>query len=470
MKSTGTSTNKVILTMLIFSALMPELSKAQSVLTLPEAVQNAVQNYGTIKAKQNYAMASSTDVTEAKREYLPNLTIGAEQAYGTVNEEYGPMYALGGLGVSSVGPVTGNQNWNAAFGSLYLSNVNWDFFAFGRAKEKVKTAQAMATKDTKDWQQEIFQQQIKVAATYLDLLAAQRLIESWKEDLSRTDTLRNVVAVRVKNGLNPGVDLAQADAEVANARISLTNAIDFEQVQSNQLAQLMGVPSQNFTVDTLFIAHLPVGPIDTASLNLVNNPVLQWYKSRIALSQEQEKYEQTFSYPVFSLFGVMQARGSGFGSAYSQNPQDYSSGYWSAAQPTSSNYLLGVGFTWNITQPLRVSQQTKAQRFTTSGLQDEYTLADQQLAAQLALSKTKMENALDNYYQAPIQVKAAAQAYLQKITLYKHGLTNLVDVTQAAYVLVRAETDRDIAYSNVWQALLLRAAAVGDFGLFINKL
>src|ERR1700678_1439539 len=99
MKSTGTSTNKVIIAMLIFSALMPELSKAQSVLTLPEAMQNAVQNYGTIKAKQNYAMASSTDVTEAKREYLPNLTIGAEQAYGTVNEEYGPMYALGGLGV-----------------------------------------------------------------------------------------------------------------------------------------------------------------------------------------------------------------------------------------------------------------------------------------------------------------------------------------------------------------------------------
>jgi len=45
-----------------------------------------------------------------------------------------------------------------------------------------------------------------------------------------------------------------------------------------------------------------------------------------------------------------------------------------------------------------------------------------------------------------------------------------VDVTQALYVLNRAETDRDIANSNVWQALLLKAAASGDFGYFVNEI
>lgn len=455
--------------MLIFSALMPELSKSQNVLTLPVAVQTAVQNYGTIKAKQNYAKASATEVTEAKRENLPNLNFGAEQAFGTVNQNYGPLYALPGAAFSS-GPVTSTPNSNAGFGSLYLSNINWDFFAFGRAREKVKTAQAAANRDTKDWQQEIFQQQIKVAATYLNLLAAQRLIESWRKNLYRTDTLRNVVVTRAKHGLNPGVDSAQANAEVANAKISLTNAIDFEQEQSNLLAQLLGVPSQNFTLDTVFVSNIPAELTDTSILQLNNHPVLQWYKSRIALSNEQEKYLGTYSYPTFSLFGVLQAKGSGFGNNYAQNLHDYSTGYWNGANPTTGNYLTGVSVTWNFTQTLRVSQQTKAQKFVTEGLQGEYTLADQQLMAQWELSKTKISNALDNYFLAPVQVKAAAQAYLQKVILYKHGLTNLVDVTQAAYVLTRAETDRDIAYSNVWQALLLRAAAAGDFNLFINKL
>jgi hypothetical protein len=58
---------------------------------------------------------------------------------------------------------------------------------------------------------------------------------------------------------------------------------------------------------------------------------------------------------------------------------------------------------------------------------------------------------------------------LQKSVLYKNGLTNIVDVTQALYALNRAETDRDIADNNVWQALLLKAAASGDFGLFVNN-
>jgi len=47
-------------------------------------------------------------------------------------------------------------------------------------------------------------------------------------------------------------------------------------------------------------------------------------------------------------------------------------------------------------------------------------------------------------------------------------LTDIIDVTQTLYTLNRAETNRDIAYSNVWQSLLLKAASTGDFDLFIK--
>ena len=58
----------------------------------------------------------------------------------------------------------------------------------------------------------------------------------------------------------------------------------------------------------------------------------------------------------------------------------------------------------------------------------------------------------------------------QKSVLYKNGLTTLIDVTQSQYALTKAETDRDIAYNNVWQALLLKAASAGDFSIFENQL
>ena len=137
--------------------------------------------------------------------------------------------------------------------------------------------------------------------------------------------------------------------------------------------------------------------------------------------------------------------------------------------PTVGNYLFGIGLTWNLTDPLRVSKQVAAQISISKGLQDEYDLIDQQERDQLVLSGTKITNAIDNYKEAPIQVKAASDAYLQRTVLYRHGLNNIVDLTQALYTLNRAEIDMDIASANVWQALLLKAAASGDFKIFIDN-
>ncbi|MBS1602538.1 MAG: TolC family protein, partial [Bacteroidetes bacterium] len=125
---------KKIAELLLFSLLANGVSA--QVLTLKQAVQAALTNYGTIRAKTDYVKASQANVKETKREYLPDVNFAAQQDYGTINSNYGPLAAYKVPGVSSSGPALGSQNWNAAFGALYLTNVNWDFFQFGRAKEK----------------------------------------------------------------------------------------------------------------------------------------------------------------------------------------------------------------------------------------------------------------------------------------------------------------------------------------------
>jgi outer membrane protein TolC len=458
----------VILFLLLWHGSM-EVLHAQQVLTLKDAVQTALANYGSIKAKANYLNASKSTVTQAKRDYLPNLNLSAQQDYGTVNGQFGPSYGLNGLGVSSSGPTLPSQNWNAAFGGLYLANVNWDFFAFGRAKEKIKTAQAVVARDQADWEQEQFQQSVRVAGAYLNLLAAQRLTRSWWNNLERADTFRAVVVTRAKNGLIPGVDSTLANAEVSNAKIAYTRAKDVEQTQANQLAVLMGVPPTEFILDTLFIARIPAALTDSVNTAVQGHPLLKYYENRIRLSDEQTRYIHTLNFPAFSVFGVMQTRGSGFDANYITDQTAYKKGYWDGVKPDRSNYLLGVGVTWNLTSPLRVKHQVASQKFISKGLQDEYELVRQQLTAQVSLSETRIQNALVNYTEAPIQVNAATEAYQQRTVLYRNGLNTIVDVTQVFYTLNRAETDRDIAYTNVWQALLLKAAATGNFSLFINE-
>ena len=438
-------------------------------LKLKDAISTALNNYGSIKAKGNYVSASEASVQQARRDYLPNLSLSAQQDYGTINGQNGPSYGLGGLGVASSGPSLDRQNWNAAFGALYLANVNWDFFTFGRIKEKIKVAQTLLKRDVNDLAQEKFQHEIRVSAAYLNLIAAQRLRKSQERNLDRAITFKNTAVIRASNGLIAGVDSSLAKAEVSSAKIALTKAKDLEQEQANRLGILMGITATDMVLDTASITRVPGILYQDSLLNENTHPLLKYYRNRVELSDEQAKLFRKSYYPSFSLFGVMQGRGSGFSSAYAQNQTAFTQNYADGINPVRGNYLVGVGMVWNLTSILRAHPQVRAQEYLSKGLQNEYELAGQQLQAQLAMANAKLKNAVDNYNEAPVQVKAASDAYLQKSTLYKNGLSTIVDLTQALYTLNRAETDRDIAYTNVWQALLLKSAALGNFDLFINE-
>ena len=442
----------------------------QKVINLKQAETLALSNYETIKSKTNQLNASKASLNETKSEYLPDLNISAQQVYGTVNSQFGPSYGYKGLSVSSAGPALANQNWNAGFGSLYLSNISWDFFAFGRSKEKVKLQQFAIAKDEKDLAQEQFQHQIRVAGAYLNLFAAQQLAKAQEDNLNRAVELQKVVKARVKNGLNAGVDSSQANAEIANAKIALTNAQQIEQEQSNLLSQYIGIqPADVFILDSAFISKTPQTIDIQKNINLSNHPLLGYYQSRIDISKEQSNYLSTFNYPTFSLFGVFQGKGSGFGNSYGTNQNDFSGSYGSGANPTRFNYLLGIGMIWNLTTPIRLHYQMQSQKFISEQYKNDFDLIDNQLKAQQILSETRIANALKNFHSAPEEVKAAKEAYTQKLVLYKNGLSNIVDFTQALYALNRAEVDNYIAANNVWQALLFKAAATGDFNLFIDN-
>ena len=459
--------NRPIVFIVLITVLKFSHSYGQKVFSLKDALAEGIKNYGIIKAKTNYAKASKISVEQAKRENLPNFTISAQHDFGTVNGQFGPLFGFNGLGVASSGPPFAQQNNNAAFGASYVGNINWDFFAFGNAKEKVKVAEAIAAKDSKDLDQELFQHKIKIAAAYLNLIAAQQLKRSYEKNLNRADTFRRIAIAKVLSGIIPGVDSSQANAEYSSAKIGLTKSIDQEAELSNQLFQLLGIAPKVYILDSFFINRIP--KISADSVAIQKHPLLQFYQSRINANDAQSRLIKTSSYPVFTAVGVLQGRGSGFKSDYLFNPLDFTKNYWTGISPTRTNYLLGVGVSWNITQPYRIVQQVKSQNLISRGLQDEYELVNQQITAQLQLSDIKIKNALRIYNETPMQIKAATDAYIQKSVLYKNGLTNLVDLTQTLYVLVRAETDRDIANNNVWQALLLKAASSGDFSIFENQ-
>jgi outer membrane protein TolC len=468
------TTKKLIITGILSAAsLILACFSAQaqdSVLTLQKALNIALSQQQILKAKDNYAKASAEGIISAKRDGLPDLTLSAQQAYGTINGLNGLASGLPGLTTITAGQITPTQNWNAAFGAYYSSNIDWNIFSFGLQRAHLAEAKGFYYRDAADLEQEKFQQQVRVAGVYLNLLAAQRLHYSMDINLARVSQLRDVIRIRTVNGLNPGVDSTIANAELSKARMAVTDAVNYEQSQAANLAQQLGIDNQTFSLDSIYInqlpARLPAQPVD----DLSGHPELQFLDARVKSSDLTANVISKTSLPKFSFFGVLQDRGSGFGNGYNPNvPGSYSQSYFNGVDPVRGNYLIGVGIAWNLTNMGRAASRVKSQRFNSDGLRNEYNYLENNLTNQLKEGNKQLANALQKYHEAPIQLKATSEAYEQKKDLYSNGLATIVDVTQTLYDLNRAETDKDITSTAVWQALLYIAASSGKFNLFTNQ-
>ncbi|WP_342329549.1 TolC family protein [Pedobacter sp. FW305-3-2-15-E-R2A2] len=443
------------------------LSYAQT-LQLPDALQRSIQNYEKIKAKEALVLASRENTTYQKSQHLPDFTLLVQQSYGTINAQNGPIYAYGGLGSAATSMPLAEQNWNAAFGSLYLANINWNLFTFGRIKNQVQIARADEKVALADLEQEKFQHQVKVGAAYFNLLASQRIKYVQEKNLDRAQVFMTTTASRAASGLIPGVDASLAKAEVSNAQSARIKAYDMELEYSKLLSVLLGEQYQSFSLDSVFTSKTPRLADKDPSGN--HHPLLIWQKSKVESSEQAEKLHRSNKLPSLSAFAVLQGRGSGFEWNYVQDNSAFSRSYGKGAGIDRGNYLAGLTLSWNLTNLYRFSAKTREQKHRTQSLQNEYQLINEDLSAQTQLANAKLKNAMENFEETEIQIKAASDAYRQNMALYRNGLTTIVDLTQSLYALNRAEIDFEIARNNIWQALLIKSAAMGELSILLNAI
>jgi outer membrane protein TolC len=457
---------------LMFLISVSSVATAQvPVMKLQDAIQIALTHYKNIDARKNYAEASKSEISAVKSQYLPDLNAGAQTAYGTINGINGPNFGLPGIGTVNGGVVAPSQNWNAAFGSLYVANLNWQFFSFGNQKANVKVAQGQYQNDLDALGQENFQLQANVSGAYLNLLSAQRLLLSMQKNLDRATILRNLILTRTVNGLNPGVDSTIANAELSKARLSLLDAQNYQQTQANQLMVLLGNHQPVTALDTSFVTHQPANLALEQQTAGLQHPVLKYLDSRVRVSELQSHAINTSTWPKFSFFTLYQGRGSGFGSDYASGTNSVINHSLSAGlDPVRTNYMLGISAVWNLSDLIRVKKRVNTQDFLTAAYRDEYEVQQSAFQDQLSLADQRIQIALKQYNEAPLQLKSAGDAYLQKSSLYQNGLATIVDVTQALFNLNRAETDHDLAYNSLWQALLYKATTAGDINLFLSQI
>ncbi|AIM36947.1 transporter [Sphingobacterium sp. ML3W] len=443
-------------------------SSFAQVLNLSDALERAIAYHDKIKSKQIIVQSTAQNTIFQNKQYLPDLTLGAQQSFGTINAQNGPLYAHSGLGSAATSMPLAEQNWNAAFGSLYFANINWNAFTFGKRKHQIALATTKEGVAVADMDQVVFEYQVKVTAAYLNLLASQRLKFVQRKNTERAQVFFEMTDSRATSGLIPEVDASLAKAEVSHAKSLEIKAYDKELAFSKNLAVLLNDKFQSYQLDSLYNTRVPVMNWDGNISVVKNHPALEWQQRRIEESKQHEQFIRSHKMPNFNLFAVAQARGSGFDWNYVQDNTAYSSSYLKGAGIQRSNYLLGGTLSWNLTNIFRFNSKVKEQQFQTAALKQDFTLLQKELLAETGLAQEQFKNASDNLEETKIQLTASQVAYKQHTALYENGLTNLVDFTQALYSLNRAEIDYEIAQNNVWQALLLLASAQGDISILLK--
>ncbi|WP_234733573.1 TolC family protein [Tellurirhabdus bombi] len=434
-------------------------------LSLAQVLEQSTQNYPFLKAKQAEITSARHRLQAGKTEYLPTIIVQDQYTFSTNNSLSGSFFPNEGTSISTSGGIRPDNIYQGVFGSFTSAVFDWKAINFGRVKANVQVAQADVRRTEADYENELFQHQVRTVDAYLTLLINQKLVAVQRSNLERAQTFKRVVDAGVSSGMRPGVDSALATAEAARARLLLLESQQREQVQRLRLSELTGRVIDSIRVDSMrFYATLPhISPtVDWVS---PKNPVLRFYQTQIDLAAARSVAAQRAGLPSISLVGAGWARGSGVANSGDVYRTDLASG----VSYQVYNYLFGVAARWNLTHYIRTRSDSKGEAFQLERFRQLANEQNLRLTRQSREADTGFQVAVEQARLAPVQLEAARRAYNQGNARYQNGLTDLPTLLQTLVTLNRAEVDWYVSNGNAWRSLLLKAAAEGDLSLFLNQ-
>jgi len=96
------------------------------------------------------------------------------------------------------------------------------------------------------------------------------------------------------------------------------------------------------------------------------------------------------------------------------------------------NYLVGLGISYNLFDLRRKQLKLSTQKASTNYAMKKLEEQQQLLAVSNSQADAEMETALERLKRFPNQLKAANDGYRQKLSLYKSGLTDIIEAQCSA--------------------------------------
>ena len=454
---------RVILPMLLACSVSAQRATTY---TLSELVDSANRHLPLLLEKQALVQSAQAGIKEARDAFLPQVNAVEELSAGSANDLEGPFLTIPGVIHPIGGGINATSNYQAVTGNMASLYGQYELVNFGLRGAKVASAKAFAGFTQADLEKERYQVKWDIARIYFAIRKNRNQLAVDSEDIRRYQSMYEVSRALTGSGVNPGVDSSLARAGLSRTRINYNEAMGALRRLQLQLGYLTGIEAPEIPVDTAIRASEREvglrgdGTGDTAAVR--TNPLADYYaKEKLQYSAEQELARKSYL-PKIILAGGGWARGSSI---------QYQNDYKSPAEGLGYqrlNYLGGIGITYDLFNGIhkrdRVSVLNGQLAAADYALQQqELSLRNQELQADESIRTAK-----DNLGELPLQLKAATDAYNQKLAQYKAGVINLVDLANAGFELFSAQSDYITTMNEWYTASLDKAAAAGRLDQFIQ--
>jgi outer membrane protein TolC len=420
---------------------------------LQQAVTYAVANYPAIRASAARVAAQEAGVDLAETSFLPRLDSTLQINRATRNNVAGLL--LPGAPIPSIsGPVSDSSPtsiWGSAGGLL----LSWELFDFGARGASVDVARHQTQRASAAAELTRVDVAVRTADAYLRLAVAQETVRAARASVSRMEVFANAVSVLVKNELRAGADDSRAQAELAVARIQLIQAEQAEEIARAGFAQWIGVDPDEVRMATGTLLDVaPTAP--SSALDAARHPAAVGQRAAVDASQAAQHAIGRAYFPRFSFQTAFSARGTG-ATANGALLSGSSGLGW-----RTSNWATGVTATFPLFDRFSLQARKAIERQNEQAESASYARVVREIGTQARQARAEMNGARRIAAQTPVQLASARVLEQQSRARYDAGLGTIVEVADAARLLLQAEVGDAVAKLGVWRALVADAAARGD--------
>jgi outer membrane protein len=417
------------------SSAAPEAPPTGRVLSLDEAVKTAEAQQPTARQAAAQTDAARARAVQARAPLLPQVTGSAVYQRGTYNCVQRP----GSFACSGSSLHTANYfNFGVTASQL--------LYDFGQTTGKWRAAQASAESTAQTERATRLQVVLGARTAFFNARAQKALVQVAREQLENQERHLGQVEGFVKVGTKPEIDLAQARADRANARVALINAENNYDLGKAQLNQAMGV--EGGTGYDVADEALPEITGETGAVDMLTAEALKARPEFASIEYQVKAQEQT----------VRSARGAywptlGLASTLNDAGHKLDDMGW--------NWNASVTLTWNLFSGLQTKGQVQEAEANLVGLRAQRDSLRLQVRVEVEQARLGVRAA-----RAAI---SAAEESLENSRLrlklaegrYQTGVGNIIELGDAQVALTSSAAQKVQADFNLASARAQLLKALG---------